>query len=83
MAACVIIGGGIALIRWFYHRGERENAVVSALEANTSATNENAKATLEVATELRDFKVIVVEKMHDLDIRLTRAESKIEVKEQS
>jgi hypothetical protein len=63
LAALAVIGVSLALIRWFYHRGEHESMVVKAL-------NENTIATREVAKGLLDFKAETLATLRDHDWRI-------------
>lgn len=69
MAAAVIIGGIIAAIAWFYHRGDREGAIVRALQDNTAAAQE-------VTKELKDFKAETLKTLldHGWEIKILKDE---------
>src|SRR5262245_5818304 len=66
-AVVVILAAIAALIAWFYHRGGTETSLKEAVQENTEATRE-------VTAELKDFKNTTVEKLHDLDKRVTKLE---------
>ena len=69
MAACVIIGAGVAAMRLFYHRGEKDSEIVKALQDNT-------KSNQEVAGELRDFKAETLKTLmdHSWEIKILKSE---------
>lgn len=58
MAAAVIIGLVVGAVAWFYHRGDREGAIVRALQDNTLAAQE-------VTKELKDFKAETLKTLVD------------------
>lgn len=70
MACCVVIGGIVAFTRWWYHRGEKDTAIVEALKANTAASAENTKSNQELSSELKDFKAETVATLRDHSWRL-------------
>lgn len=68
VVACVAVIGLItAVIRWFFKRGADEREFSVALRDNTEAVRE-------LAQEFRRFRDEVVEKIHSLDVRVTRLE---------
>jgi type II secretory pathway pseudopilin PulG len=67
LAAVALLGITAGAIGWFFKRGGDERAMATALSDNTSATRE-------LTTQFRDFKDSVVEKLHGLDVRVTRLE---------
>ncbi len=69
IVSCVVvfITAIVGAIAWFYHRGKTENSLKEAVQDNTQATRE-------VTAELKDFKNTTVEKLHELDIRVSRME---------
>lgn len=69
VAVVAILGAVVAIAAWFYRRGAQERGHAKALEANTEAT-------LTLAAELKDFKILTIEKLHEMDIRLTRVETR-------
>lgn len=64
----MLVGVIVAVVAWFYRRGKEEQTFVKSLIDNTAANKE-------VAQELRDFKAVTVERLHDLDLRVTTLEA--------
>jgi hypothetical protein len=72
VATVVIASAGVlgllgAFVTWLVRRGGDERAFAVALQDNTSALKE-------LATEFRTFRDQVVEKLHDMDKRVTLLE---------
>lgn len=68
VVACVaVLTLTAAIIRWFFKRGADEREFSVALRDNTEAVRE-------LAQEFRRFRDEVVEKIHSLDVRVTRLE---------
>ena len=67
LAAIAAIGLIGAVIAWFFKRGGDERAFSVALNDNTDALRE-------LAGEFRKFRDEVIDKLHGLDIRVTRLE---------
>ena len=66
--ACVgVIGIIAAMLGWFFRRGGDERAFSVALKDNTEAVKE-------LSSEFRRFRDEVVERLHGLDLRVTRLE---------
>lgn len=67
LAIVGVLGLTGALITWLVRRGGDERAVAVALQDNTAATKE-------LAGEFRTFRDQVVDKLHAIDLRVTRLE---------
>lgn len=67
LAVVGVFGLAAAFIKWFFQRGADEREFAVALRDNTEAVKE-------LANEFRRFRDEVVEKLHTLDLRVTRLE---------
>lgn len=67
LAVLAAIGVIVAAAAWFYRRGGQESGIAVALQDNTAATRE-------LSAEFRKFRDEVIDKLHGLDIRVTRLE---------
>ena|SRR5215469_2458184 len=66
-----LLGGGAAIVRWFFNRGGAEREVTIALQAHGQALKDNTSATRELSGRLDE----VGRTIHSLDIRVTRLEA--------
>jgi hypothetical protein len=67
LAIVGVFGIGTASVGWFYRRGGDERAFAVALQENTEALKE-------LSGEFRRFRDEVIDKLHGLDLRVTRLE---------